>query len=378
MERVSYIPPTPTNKLLRLLVALRILICDVFLRPAPGVPVAGGPFRTIALAGFVAHPVRTFRLLCMSLASPRDVSLRSLYFLGRFPSDDFDIVHCHYGVNGQLAIQLRRIGALADRTKIVTSFHGYDEHILSEQVLRQRYAAMFRQVDMFTANTEFTKRKIVALGADPAKVEVVPESLHVRRFAAARKAIPSTETVNLLTVARLVEKKGHAYAIDAIAGLKGKYKLIYRIAGDGPFRDRLQEQVRRLGLGDTVQFLGSVNQDAALELYRQADIFLLPSVTASDGEMEGQGLVLQEAQACGIPVISTFHNGIPEGVLDGKTGILVPEKDSAAITQALEIFIQNPAKRAEFGLAGRRWVESRYDVATVTVELDKIYWKLRP
>ncbi|HSV27881.1 MAG TPA: glycosyltransferase [Sedimentisphaerales bacterium] len=353
LERTAWPAPTPRSRFVRPFIAAWLLLAGLFT----------SPYRTIPL----------FRLLVANL---RDFSLRKLRFLMAFPSDDFDVVHCHYGHNGILALQLRQIGALSSRTKIVATFHGYDEHIQPVEALRAQYKPLFREAALLTVNTLFTRNKIVELGADPEKVVVLPVGLRMDRFVPCAKDPSPGRVVRILSVARLVEKKGLTYAIDAIALLKDRFSLAYTIAGDGPLRAQLEEQVRRLGLGSVVSFAGAVNQALILEMYARADIFLLPSVTAGNGEMEGQGLVLQEAQACGIPVVSTLHNGIPEGVLDGQTGVLVQEKDAKALASAIEILVNDASKRREFGAKGREWVEARYDIRRLSDRLTQEYERL--
>lgn len=353
LERTKWPAATPRSKLLRPFIAGWILLIGLF-----------------------TSPCRTIRLIQLLVTDFSSFSLRKLFFLSSFPSDEFDIIHCHYGHNGILGLELKRIGALAAQTRLVTSFHGYDEHLLSSEAHRARYRKLFAECDLFTACTHFTKQKIVSLGAESSKVEVLPLGLRMDRFTPAERKSGSRGPVNLVTVARLVEKKGIRYTIDAVACLKDRFDIQYRIAGDGPLREELREQVSRLGLENIVALLGAIDQDAILALYRESDIFVLTSVTASDGEMEGQGLVIQEAQACGLPVISTFHNGIPEGLVDGETGILVPEKDVPAIVRALETLIQDADKRLAFGRAARQFVQDRYDIRNLTAQLEGIYRRL--
>jgi colanic acid/amylovoran biosynthesis glycosyltransferase len=99
-------------------------------------------------------------------------------------------------------------------------------------------------------------------------------------------------------------------------------------------------------------------------------------VTATDGDKEGQGLVLQEAEAMGLPVLSTIHNGIPDGVLDGKSGFLVPEKDVSALAEKLRFLLKNPEKWLEMGQAGRAFVEENYEINKLNDQLVEIYSKL--
>ena len=157
---------------------------------------------------------------------------------------------------------------------------------------------------------------------------------------------------------RLVEKKGHEYSIKAIAKAIINHKnIIYLIAGDGHLRNKLESLVSELGIKNHVKFLGAVEQEEALKLYQQAHIFILPSVTSSNGDQEGIPVVLMEAQSAGLPVISTYHSGIPEAVIDGKSGFLVPEKDVNALAQKMEYLIEHPEVWPEMGRCGREFVE---------------------
>ena len=122
--------------------------------------------------------------------------------------------------------------------------------------------------------------------------------------------------------------------------------------------------------------IGGLNQDEVIDICNQAHIFLLPSITASNGDKEGQALVLQEAQAVGLPVISTLHNGIPEGVIDGKSGFLVPEKDAGALAERIEYLIEHSELWPEMGRIGRKFVESKYDIKKLNEELINIYESL--
>ena len=156
--------------------------------------------------------------------------------------------------------------------------------------------------------------------------------MNVSKYSFQAKKLSHGETVKIITVARLVEKKGLEYSIKAVAKVFKSYPNIeYYLVGDGELRPKLLQLIKFLGLGEKVKLLGWMDEEEVRRLYQDTHIFILSSVTASDGDMEGQGLVLQEAQAMGLPVLSTLHNGIPDGVLDGKSGFLVPEKDVDAL-----------------------------------------------
>jgi len=125
-----------------------------------------------------------------------------------------------------------------------------------------------------------------------------------------------------------------------------------------------------------VSFLGDQSDAEVAALYRRASIFILPSVRASNGAEEGQGLVLQEAQASGLPVISTRIGGIPEGMVEGATGFLVPERDSAALAERAGALLDDAALRRRMGRAGREFAAANYDVPILTRRLLDIYGSL--
>jgi colanic acid/amylovoran biosynthesis glycosyltransferase len=171
-----------------------------------------------------------------------------------------------------------------------------------------------------------------------------------------------------------VEKKGLEFGIRSVARLREKgIPLRYRIAGDGVLRGDLQRLIRDCNVEDCVELLGWCDQDEIARLYDTSHVFILPSVTARNGDREGQGLVLQEAQAMGLPVISTLHNGIPDGVLDGETGLLVPEKDADALADAIERLLDQKERWPEMGRKGRAFVEENYDQKRLAERVRAIY-----
>ena len=287
----------------------------------------------------------------------------------------YDIIHCHYGRNGIRGVLLREIGAL--KGKIITTFHGYDINSYPGQYGASVYENLFQNGDLYTANTNFTAAQAVALGCPKNKILILPVGVNISKYSFRERKVLDGETINILTVARLVEKKGIEYSLRAFAKVAQKYANIkYEIVGKGPLRESLERCISELSLGDRVKLLGAKTQEELLGIYAKSHIFILPSVTAANGDKEGQGLVLQEAQATGLPVLSTLHNGIPDGVLDGKSGFLVPERNVDALAEKLDYLIAHPERWPEMGRAGRAHVEERYDINKLNDRLVEIYQKL--
>ena len=198
--------------------------------------------------------------------------------------------------------------------------------------------------------------------------------IDLKKFKFSERMKQPGEPIKILTIGRLIEKKGHVYAIRAIAKVVKKYRNIeYLIAGDGPLRNKLEGLVQELGIEKHVKFSGAIEQNEVLKLYQQAHIFVLPSITTSNGDQEGIPVVLMEAQATGLPVISTYHTGIPEVIVEGKSGFLVPEKDVDALAERLEYPIEHPELWPDMGRYGRKFVEEKYDIKKLNQQLVEIY-----
>ncbi len=303
-------------------------------------------------------------------------SMRLLYWtipcLGKQP---YDIIHCHFGIPGKNTAILREIGAI--KGKLITSFHGADVHSYPGIFGANLYDPLFERGDLYTANTTYTKESVMKLGCPPDKIEILPVGLNPALYPFSERILQENQPIKIITVGRLVEKKGIGYSIRAVAKvIQDHPNIIYRIVGDGELREPLKQLILELGVSDKIQLLGWMTQEEVRQLYADSHLFILASVTASNGDREGQGLVLQEAQAMGLPVLSTLHNGIPDGVLEGKSGFLVPEKDVEALAERLTYLVKNPEKWSEMGRIGREFVEQNYDINVLNNQLVKIYENL--
>ena len=166
----------------------------------------------------------------------------------------------------------------------------------------------------------------------------------------------------LLSVGRLVEKKGMDTVVRAAAELRDRaHEFHILIAGDGPLWPELQRSVNELELGDRVRFLGPLTQDELEPYFAQAAAFVLPCQVASDGNRDGLPNTILEAMARGLPVVSTTLTSVQEAVGDEREGLLVPPRDSTALADALERLLRDPALRERLGSAGRERVRREHD-----------------
>jgi colanic acid/amylovoran biosynthesis glycosyltransferase len=177
-----------------------------------------------------------------------------------------------------------------------------------------------------------------------------------------------------LTIGRLVEKKGIEYSIRAVAQVRERHPgVAYDIVGDGPLRLQLEALTAELGASSCVKFHGARDGIAVRQLLSRAHIFVLASVTANNGDQEGTPVSLLEAQAAGLPVISTRHSGIPEIAREGETGFLVKERNANELAMRLSQLIQSPEFCRDMGRKGKTFVSECFDSSAVTKKLQELY-----
>ncbi len=179
--------------------------------------------------------------------------------------------------------------------------------------------------------------------------------------------------MRLLSVARMVEKKGLRYAIDAVARLaKDGHAVQYRIIGDGPLLPALRQHIADANVGETITLLGSQPHREVMRELSEAHVLLAPSVTAENGDKEGIPVSIMEAMAQGLVVVSTEHSGIPELVEHGVSGHLVPERDVDALTAQLRALVARPESWAALGAAARAKVERDFNQQMLDDDLEEI------
>ncbi len=169
--------------------------------------------------------------------------------------------------------------------------------------------------------------------------------------------------VRLLTVARLVPRKGHLRVLEALARLRERGELPdgvdYLIVGDGPMKEAIERRAVELGVDDVVRFRHGAADEALPDIYRSSDVFVMPTV-AGQADREGFGIVYLEAAAYGLPSVATRQPGVDEAVLDGRTGLLVPDGDAEALAQALLRLSTDAELRRTLGSAGQARVREEF------------------
>ncbi len=218
--------------------------------------------------------------------------------------------------------------------------------------------------------------RLAALAPSPGHVRLVYHGLRLDRFApppdtaaAARDGGDPGRPVRLLTVCRLVPKKGMEDLLGALALLPADLHWRLQQIGGGPLGPELRQQAARLGLGDRIDWRGAQPQEMVLDAYRTADLFVLASRIAPDGDRDGLPNVLVEAASQRLALVATAVSAIPELVEDGATGLLAPPEDPQALAALMERAIRDPSLRLALGRAAEAKVRRQFDIAAATERL---------
>jgi glycosyltransferase involved in cell wall biosynthesis len=291
--------------------------------------------------------------------------------------EGIDLLHAHFGVEGLYALPF----ALRHRLPLVTTFWGFDATMSRAKLLSSgkpawiRYALfgerLQRRGTLFIAVSEFIRSRLIQSGFPSDRTIVHHNGVDVTAFTPAQR---EAEDPTILSVGRLVEKKGMEYLIEAFARIAGELPEVrLEIAGDGPLRPSLERLTRDRGLSARVTFHGSLPHRTVAASMQRAAIVCQPSVTAADGDSEGLPTTVLEAAATARPLIGTHHSGIPEVIVDGATGFLVAERDVAALADRLLLLMKNAELRKRMGEAGRKRIEEHFDLRKQSKRLEEIY-----
>lgn len=276
------------------------------------------------------------------------------------PLDDVVAVQVHFGPNFNKLAPL--FTAYPDLFTL-TSFHGYDGSATFQVKGADVYEQLFARSNLITTPSLFMKETLTRYGCPPDKIVVQHYGKDAREFAPVPRE-PGRQTVKLLSVARFVEKKGLEYALAAFAKAQVGCDTEYRLIGYGPLEQKLVALARSLGVADKVVFLGQLPGDQVRREMNDADIFVLTSVTAANGDTEGVPVSLIEAQLLGLPVVSSRHAGIPELVVHNETGFLAEERNVAEIAGYLRALMHSPGIREVFSRNARAHALGAFEAAT--------------
>jgi colanic acid/amylovoran biosynthesis glycosyltransferase len=284
------------------------------------------------------------------------------------------LLHAHFAPDGAAALPF--ICHL--RIPLVVTLHGFDVTVndatLRKNITGRLYIAkrreLWQKASLFLCVSQFIRKKAIDAGFPEEKLLVHYIGIDRKLFRYTPRQNPGR---SVLFVGRLVEKKGCCYLLDAMATVQGHHPDVEVIVvGTGPEQSSLAEQARRLSLRCT--FMGAQSQSTIHRLLQSARVFCVPSVTAETGDSEGLPMVFSEAQAMGVPVVSSVHGGIPEVVRHGETGLLAPERDTDTLSKYIETLITDDKLWNKYSLAGVAWVQDQFDLEKQTGKLEQVYY----
>lgn len=302
-------------------------------------------------------------------------SYSTRYFENIIKENNVKLLHAHFGTEGVRYLKLKKNLDLP----MITTFYGMDVSMISRiPYWNKRYVQLFQEGDLFLTEGNNMKNELIKLGCPENKIIIQHLGVDLNTFNFTPRTQPEDGNITILIAGSFREKKGIPYAIKAFAKVKENHPDIQlRILGDGQMRDLIESLIAELNLSDSVTLLGYQSHDAFLNEAANANIFMLPSITAQNGDTEGGAPVaILEVEATGLPVISSYHADIPEVVVDGKSALLAPERDVETLAKHLEYLVEHPDVWGEMGRAGREHVEQEYDVMVQVGKLEEIYGKL--
>lgn len=280
---------------------------------------------------------------------------QGIYAADRLREQRTDHLHAHF-LNQSATIALIA-SRMLDIPYSVTA-HASGELFINPMMLREKMS----QAKFVATCTRYNQEYIgVSQGEEiKRKVRVIYHGLDANLYR--RRQMPNTARPMILSVGQLRERKGYRYLVEACGLLKQRgLDFECRIIGEGPERAPLESLIERLGLHNHVRLCGAMPQEEVIREYERASIFTLPAVLSKDGDRDGIPNVVLEAMSMEVPVVSTWHSGLPEVIEDGRNGLLVAPEDTEALARALSWLLNHPEQRVQLGHAGRETVQEKFD-----------------
>lgn len=313
-------------------------------------------------------------------AGPKVLSRRQVERVARFlESEEVQICHFHYGTDCGIYYPFTRELKIPS----VVSFYGYDSSSFPGLLFGYGRAYLqkrvFSNVSAVLAMSPDMKHDLIKAGCPEEKIIVHYYGTDCKRFDMHRQ-YPEKGHLNLLILASLVPQKGHIFLFKSLLALlqSGVRNWKLEVIGVGESADQIKNFAQKNGLSEFVRFMGGIPYGSAemMEAYRRADIFVHPSVVAENGDKEGIPGTVIEAMAAGLPVVSTYHAGIPYVISHGKTGLLVQEWDTEELSGAIARLIADPSLRQQLGTAAQTEALQTLELREKEKELEDIYSRL--
>jgi colanic acid/amylovoran biosynthesis glycosyltransferase len=340
-------------------------------------PISWPSFLKAHLYIFLTRPIKylgTFFFVLTRKGESRENRRRTLYHFLEAVSLAPELekrhvqhIHAHFTINAAtIALVLSRLLGIS------YSFTAHNVFFIDRLLLKEKVGT----ARFIVAISEFSKQfllRLVPVEGFENKIHVVHCGLSPEEFAPVAHE-PRGKVPLILFVAQLAERKGAPVLVEACR-LLAERGLAFRcvIIGGGEQKLLLERLVKQYALEEHVELVGAAPQEVVKGYLERADLFVLPCITASNGDMDGIPVSLMEAMAMEIPTVSTYVSGIPELIQDGDTGLLVEEKDEAALADALQRVLEDQALRTRLGKNGRRQVVQEFNIHTNAAQLATLF-----
>lgn len=335
-----------------------------------------------AVSFFLKHKKKISIVKVMKLLSPfswkhKLEKLKVYYDLPLFLfSETFDIVHVHFGSNGRkiaAALKLR----ICPASKAVLSFHGSDLTPSKIAVYKETYKDVFKYFNAFTINSIYLRDILLEVNSKVKNSYIIPEGFKKEYLMPFLKKDIKSSSFDIVFCGRLVSWKGPDKAMEIIKILidSGFYDIVLHIIGSGEMETELKKMVRNLNLEKNVILYGALSQEDVFKIMANSDVFLLPGIPdKTTKRSEAQGLVLQEAQFFGLPVITSNVGGVKYGMESGITGFLIEnENDSREFVEKIGLLYNDKSLKETMGKAGNDYVLKTFESKILGDKLIEIY-----
>lgn len=315
-------------------------------------------WKSIGLFGW-EYPCESFKIKVLSIATAK-------YFSEVAKQLSIDILHAHFNDTSTHSAML-----MSKKLEIPFTFTAHAVDIFvnpSVKALKERMDKSSAIITISDYNRDYLHQ---LTNIDKNKIHVVRACPSIEKFKSLKR---NPEPFRILTIGRLIEKKGIKYGIMSIGELVKDYpKIQYLIVGSGQLQNELKLLVSQLSLQNNVKFLGNLDDGSLSDEFSKATIFILPCIRAENGDMDGIPVSLMEAMYLQIPVISTKVSGIPELIENNQEGFLVEPKDSKQLTHAIRTLLEDKSLREELGKYGRKKIIDKFNINKEVEKMIKIW-----
>jgi len=291
--------------------------------------------------------------------------------LGQIEKAGARVLHVYFG---HMGVHLLPVLEMA-KIPVVVSFHGADAQVdLDKPKFLEATRKVFTLAKLLVVRSHSLKAKLVGAGCDEAKIRIQRAGVPLKDIPFRQREVPADGAWRCVQAGRLIEKKGLGTSLRAFAEFSKTYpKSTLTLAGDGELRADLWSLAQKLGVAERVKFTGFLGQSELRALYAGAHVFMHPSQIGKDGNQEGVPNSMLEAMASGLPILATTHGGIPEAVVHGESGLLVAERDHAALAAEMLALAGDPARFTTMSKVAAEHVARTFEIGASAAVLEGIY-----